>query len=661
MFGATEARERDPLRPLAPGCELDAIRALEAAGATLPMVILAGANSAGLLADARRATRRPENEAQTGIVVLDPGARSEHGAPGRETLAMDEARVTRFVGDGAEAEFVAWLGARRRLVNRAAILCGDTALRRRVSLALDEAGDQQRAETVRLRARVRAAYARRGLSWWAERYANPGARPLRALIPSSRRTTFVRHSSHDIARALERLGWDAHVLEEPDDWSRLGPLALLDAMAEREPDLVLAINTTHASLAPDVPANTPYLCWVQDDLERLRSREAGAALGPLDFLFGLLRDELFEEFGHPRSRARRAPAPVSPEKFHAGPVGDRLRREHGCEVAYVGHQSAGPDEFHSAFLRRVPPGSGVARALDSLRASVVRIARESKERRALPAIEGATRGALRDALGAEPTTGLLRTIVSDYAMPLADRALRHESLEWASEVCAARGWRLHLYGAGWERHPTLAPLARGALEHGEALRASYQGARAHLHVSVHTLAHQRVFECALSGGLPLCRLHADELYRLELAVVASTLARAGIAPERAPASLSIADHALLAGFAGLCQRTGAVFPTDDRGGFTLSGETIERIRRGDAPEMEHVSGFLLGDLARTTFWTRDGLEALLARAVEDDEWRDASSAMIAGRVRHWVTTDRAVSQALDLVRSSLARTRGGGA
>ncbi len=47
---------------------------------------------------------------------------------------------------------------------------------------------------------------------------------------------------------------------------------------------------------------------------------------------------------------------------------------------------------------------------------------------------------------------------------------------------------------------------------------------AHMQVSAHTVLHQRVFECLLSGGLALRRLQADDLCTMQFAAAAEACA-----------------------------------------------------------------------------------------------------------------------------------------
>src|SRR6185436_2501010 len=89
-----------------------------------------------------------------------------------------------------------------------------------------------------------------------------------------------------------------------------------------------------------------------------------------------------------------------------------------------------------------------------------------------------------------------------------------QALAWAAALAEKRGWRLKIYGKGWENHPRLCAYASGALDHGEELRSSFQAAGVHLNVTAHSLVHQRLIECILSGGFPMCRLHVQERWSI---------------------------------------------------------------------------------------------------------------------------------------------------
>jgi hypothetical protein len=62
---------------------------------------------------------------------------------------------------------------------------------------------------------------------------------------------------------------------------------------------------------------------------------------------------------------------------------------------------------------------------------------------------------------------------------------------------------------------------------------------------------------------------------------------------------------------------------------------------------------LRGDLAETTFATREGLEGLIERARGSRERRENLSRGIAGRVREHYSTQKAAEGILRLVRGAL--------
>ncbi len=72
-----------------------------------------------------------------------------------------------------------------------------------------------------------------------------GDRPLRQpriLCMTSRFTTVVQYSVADMAQAMDRLGWQTRILSDNDAHLAVGVGALLRAMDEFKPDVVLTIN-----------------------------------------------------------------------------------------------------------------------------------------------------------------------------------------------------------------------------------------------------------------------------------------------------------------------------------------------------------------------------------------------------------------------------------
>lgn len=422
-----------------------------------------------------------------------------------------------YAGENATRELSADLLARVDLdVSGAVLVLTPPSARCQPGLpeVVREAEGAQEAATKELRARVEGKYGRRDRAWWAARYraALGGGEPLRVLLPTTRYTTFLRHAAEDLARALEGRGCRTRVLMEPDTASKARAPAFLRAFAEFDPDLVVFPNYPRAMFPELIPANVPHVCWVQDAMPHLFDRRIGEAQGPLDFVAGYAFEELFAAHGYPRERAVSLPLAADETKFHPGPVADPER--YACEIAYVSHQSETPGAQHVRLARMFAEKLGVRTSLETLRPIVEREALKPLRELHHEVIRDVVRSTLAGELGGEPEDRLIDTVVKSYCQPHADRLLRHQTLSWAAETCQRRGWRLRVYGRGWETHPTLGEFAAGELAHGEALRGSYQGAGVHLHVAGQSLVHQRIFECVLSGGVPLCRFHAAERWGL---------------------------------------------------------------------------------------------------------------------------------------------------
>ncbi len=603
-----------------------------------------------------------------------------------------------------------------------------------VQQALQLAGRAQVIEQQQLLARVGALYADRDRAWWSRRYAaaRPGApsassggrptlrddraiggtagvvggvggrgnhpelalgaprgdRGLRVLVPTCRFSTYIKHASADLAAALRSMGCEARVLTEPDDHSHLSGVAYLRAVAEFEPDLVVLINYARANIngsidgepgAPGViPANVPFVMWVQDAMPHQLDERVGRGMSELDFVAGNLREELFWRFGYPRARSLDVPIVASSAKFHCGPVSDALRARHTCEVAYVSHHAETPGAMHARKCAEAASTPGLTELLEALRPRVEAEAAVSTCDPLSLRLRNAVTDALRARGGASDDPRLIEQLMQLYAMPMADRVLRHQTLAWAAETSDSRGWRLHLYGRGWETHPTLARFARGELTHGEELRASYRCAAAHLQVSAHSIIHQRIMECALAGGMPIGRVTEEDLSTLEFAAAVAGARRAHAA-ERGPdvcglrpisgtrhrhTGYAIADSPEAMSLACLRQRLGMRArprEEDQHDAFVwINSIHVERLLGIDpqgaplveAPRERMLTG-LWPDPADALFIDRDGLEQVLVRAVDDPAWREHSSDALRRRVLDHCTHGSFARRLVDFIADGL--------
>jgi len=591
----------------------------------------------------------PDGYAPALIVVQRSAAEFLDGlahAPLAQTLA--DPRITFIVGEDAPQRLRAHLMSRLDLA-----LPGHWFItpgtRERLHPApasfVAEASDQQQARHRQLHAKVEDVYAHRPGPWWKQRFAQAMApdstTPLRILLPITRYSTFVRHSAADLAESFNAMGHEARILSEPDDHGRLASIAYLDQFANWQPDLVVLINYTRQQMGAAVPRMVPFVCWIQDAMPHLYSRECGIAQSDLDFVAGHTSRDLFADFGYPRARALSSPVLASARKFHPGPVAPALLDRYACDIAYVSHQSEPAERFTRRMLDAAPAGTPAFRAVEAA-VPLVRQAVADAMRTPLPAaLTAAAREALRAAAGAEPAPTTVAVFQHQFVDPLAEKLFRHQMLGWAAELASEQGRTFRIYGRGWENHPEFARFAAGELLHGEELRAAYQAATVHLHGSVNVLVHQRVLECALAGGLPAGRLTLHEVHRTVHRLIGDAMRchePSSCTVAQREASWRTSDCPELMTQAALLQRLGLI-DRPLRFWHRKPLAALEEIRaRGPVEDWLHPDR-VFGDLAETCFWDKASLSALLTRATTLSGWREHVSSAIARRVRERLTYD----------------------
>lgn len=626
----------------------------------VPPIVVCGLGTTAMLRGVWNATNGSKDGYTPRLWVVEPdGARATRGLSECDLaeIIADE-RVGFLLGPGSFERL------REALVARpdtpAQHLCvSDTGtpseLTGVASRVLDEVAAAHERARARLRARVAAIYAERDASWWASRFASAasGGEPLRVLLPSCRYTTFVQHAARDLANAFERRGVRAEVLLERDSHSRLSSVAYLEQLASLKPDLVVLINYPRESLGLDMPRNIPVVCWMQDAMPHLFDAKIGAMQGDFDFVMGHTFPELYAKFGYPMERTMPSVVVADGAKFHSGEVRRDLRERHACEIALVSHHSEPPDTMHERLRREVGKDAAVVRVLDELRPFVRETVRASMDVAPVQRLRFHAEAVWREQIGEEPPASALSLLINNYAIPLADRELRHETISWAADMARRRGWRLALYGRGWEKNPRHSEFARGELSHGEELRAVYASAGVNLHASLTALVHQRVIECVLSGGVCLLRMTRDAIAGARATLTRSLLCHPAEVEEPDRIGYVLADHAEAMAFAALEQRLG--MPRDD-GVFWIPRAKADATRRmAPLQTSEQDAHWVFGELSEIGFAGAARLEELVERAIERPEWRRNVSAMSSRRPARHLTHEALAGRLINFVRAGFER------
>ncbi|MHC5008086.1 MAG: hypothetical protein ACYTGF_12085, partial [Planctomycetota bacterium] len=355
------------------------------------------------------------------------------------STTIDDPRVSFFTGPDAPERFKADLHAcfGAQIIGPYILL---PTVRTRVRPAASEIiGDAQAAQqsaAQQVDATVQKIYAGRDRAWWAARYAEAlggSGEPLRVLIPTTRHSTYVKHASRDLAEAFNEIGCRAEVFIEADDCTKSTSIAYQRHLERLQPDLVVLINYGRANTGQMLPAPLPVVCWIQDAMWQQFDAEVGALQSEMDFLAGHLFHDLFDRFGYPRRNRLSMPVVVSPRKFHRGPVDPALLERHACEIAYVGHQSETPQAQRDRLLAELAPTPAHQQCVEAMYPKIREIAAGPMQRATGKWLAEVVNDTLREVTGDVDPHAAAR-LLKLWAQPMADRLLRHESLQWAADI-----------------------------------------------------------------------------------------------------------------------------------------------------------------------------------------------------------------------------------
>ncbi len=625
-------------------------------------IFLAGCNNAEAMLAAHALSAPRALGMRTRLVLIETNLDVFFTTLGRCDLqgVLADGLVDVLVGESALAELQALLRERLHL-DLSGVVVGPEPLNRQVDAILQSVLRDQHERTQQLAGELTVRHDGRDDGWYRERWGNALGRassePLRILLTTTRYSTFVKHSINDMARALTNLGHVAHVLIEPDDASRMTTLALVQTALRFDPDLILCINHLRSGVCGPLLRNVPFACFIQDRMPALFTTHAGLSQDRRDFVLGHLHPELFSTFRYPRVNSLMAPVPVCEEKFAAAAAPlptdcatlDRLT----CEIAYVSHQSATPESLRDDLRVHKP------RFIDALYERLQVEIHEGLFTLTVHSISDLTRELLRTAVPSAqpPTSEQLAEVVSQASLPMAERFLRQQMLTWASELCRERSWRLHLFGRGWESHPTLSEHAKGPLHHADELPLSYRLARVHLHAGMGGIHHQRPMECALAGGVCAVRIKRHDVDLIDWCVRNEIARDLNIRDHPIDQPLHLTDHALALQLRALQQRLNIRNEADIDDTLQIPRAFREApFAEGRCVVPSARGAWLLGDPARHAFWSRETFRNLVIPLVENDECRKGLSAWQRA-VTEDVGTHRAIMhQLLQLIRTNITRT-----
>ncbi|MCG3127204.1 MAG: hypothetical protein CHACPFDD_02062 [Phycisphaerae bacterium] len=487
---------------------------------------------------------------------------------------------------------------------------------------------------------------------WARRFARAGDSepPLRILGITSRFTTVLQYTMRDLLAALATAGATTDLFIEADDHAHFSPISLLRRIDRFRPDLIITIDHLRREFAEAIPPSVPSLCWIQDHLPHLFSRDAGAGVGPLEYVCGYGHLTLLTQFGYPSDRFYPCDTPTDPRQLLDERETPSDLEPYRCDVMFVTHapefdSPAARHEHHRAALspadRRVFDA-----AYETLRAALASpdFGGEYDEEHLLTQAEAAC--------GAPASNADLRADMQRVLGRIADQTLREDAILGAARWADATGGSFFLYGNGWDGRPALARFARGPIQHGPALGRAYRAARINLHAGCNYALHRRVLDGLCAGAFFLIAdKPSDRLALVWDAVYAAARQKAAGGPVVIlPDDLPTADAAR---FSDYLTRIGR----DPRRGFEIDQRSLLYLRLQCELRWTVQAAHIWPRYEQVVFRGSEQLAERIAHFVQRDDERRALAAEMRQAVMERFTYDGFVRRLLAWLRESLAQQR----
>lgn len=319
----------------------------------------------------------------------------------------------------------------------------------------------------------------------------------KVLLVTSRFTTVLQYSTADCEQAFRKLGWRTRKLIEPSGTHRITTRAIAEALATFRPDLVFTIDKLRSHCESAFPEKLPYVCWIQDQLASFTNAQAGASIGPRDFVLSMVGPMYTRRWGYPARQIIPVPKLTRP------PARPKAWTSDGDDLVYVSSASQRVETLLESF-----------REHDLMRICAESIVAEYEAGRSLPTLWHVAR--IVDRVCAKHRCELTaeeRSLAINQLMhPLNNALYRQQALRWVGEAADDLGLSFAIYGAGWDGHPDFARFARGPVAYGPELEQLTRRSKINLQIVPSFCLHQRLLDGLVAGGFFLVRQHpSDEL------------------------------------------------------------------------------------------------------------------------------------------------------
>jgi hypothetical protein len=289
--------------------------------------------------------------------------------------------------------------------------------------------------------------------------------------------------------------------------------------------MIVVIDHLRSEFAGSIPANIPYVCWIQDHMDALYTSQAGASVTDLDVVIGQSPGLMSSTYGYPQSRFVASSNLTDPHTYSNELLPETELSSFRCDVSYIGHGSATPEELAREIALESP------RSFSEMLQRFVQLAKAHLKRQGWLTFAQRMELSLaaeRESSQPELSPTLRRRFVLPAVDRLFDRIIRHQTLEWAAAWAESKGRRFRIFGKGWERHPRFGKVASGEVSNGRQLRAAYQASNMSLQVTAYASLHQRLLDGLCCGATMVVRFNPFDFLRRPYRVVNECIESQGI-------------------------------------------------------------------------------------------------------------------------------------
>ena len=357
-----------------------------------------------------------------------------------------------------------------------------------------------------------ADYARIDRHTWSAIYSESPPRPPRVLFLTTRRSSVLQYSTADTADAFASLGWETKTFIEPKASHMPTAFKLAQMLAEFQPDLIFQIDHLRNEWAELMPAQVPFVCWIQDHLDNLTTREAGRSVGQRDFLLCGMPSMYCDRFEYPARQFLKMPKLTRVPKVLPPP--DSFRED----FTYVSSASQDPAARVEDLAAKESLAMGLPKVGELLRACGGLMIGQYRAGGSLQTIDSVKSlwHIAENHIGFHSLEPTQKQRLIELLFYKVNNALyRQQALRWVARLCQRHGLALGIWGPGWEQNPEFAPYARGKVAYGSALEELTRNSKFNLVLEpTLSISHQRLLDALVAGGFCLIRQHpANTLFQ----------------------------------------------------------------------------------------------------------------------------------------------------